>query len=74
MRGPCASSRVTVVVLVEKNQIAEVWIVDLVHEQVTVYSDPDNGRYQRVQTSSRGGIVTSSALPTLRLAVDAILA
>ncbi len=53
--------------------IGEVWLVDLVMDNVTVYADPVNQTYQSQQQFSRSQMVVSRAWPSLRLPVASIL-
>lgn len=53
--------------------IPEVWLVDLVDEQVIVYSRPANETYQIQQRFIRGQLVVSMVLPSLQLPVDTML-
>lgn len=53
--------------------IAEAWLVDLVAETLERYTEPRNGRYHQTVLAERGEALTSTVLPALTLAVDAIL-
>lgn len=53
--------------------IREVWIVDLVHQQIVVYAEPMAGKYLIKQQYAHGSTVVSTVLPAMRLAADTIL-
>ena len=53
--------------------IAEVWVVNLVDEQIEVYSQPVNGTYQRQRRAVRGETINSPETLNLALSVDDIL-
>jgi len=53
--------------------IPEAWLVILSKESIEVYSEPKNGKYQKVQRLKRGKTLASITLPGLKLAVDDIL-
>ncbi len=53
--------------------IPEVWLIDLVHEHVTVYTEPMEGSYRWEQQFARGTTISSTGLQMLRLPVDSIL-
>lgn len=53
--------------------IAEAWLVDLVAETIERYTEPRNGRYHQTVLAECGEALTSTVLPALTLAVDAIL-
>lgn len=53
--------------------IPELWIVDLVNEQILVYRDPSPEGYRLVQTFGRDGSIQPLAFPDLTLEVKAIL-
>jgi|NGEPerStandDraft_6_1074524.scaffolds.fasta_scaffold120283_2 Uma2 family endonuclease len=54
-------------------RIAEVWIADVEHDEMTRHSLPVNVAYTQSMVYRRGATITSIALPGLRLAVDDIL-
>ncbi len=53
--------------------ITEVWIVDLTGDAIERHTDPADGMYRSVHRAARGKTITSSALPTLSLPVNAAL-
>lgn len=53
--------------------IAEVWIVNLVDEQIEIYAEPANDAYQSKQEAGRGETINSSSALDVMLRVDDIL-
>jgi Uma2 family endonuclease len=53
--------------------IAEVWVADVDHDEITRYSLPANAAFSLSALYRRGTTITSVTLPNLRLAVDDIL-
>jgi Uma2 family endonuclease len=53
--------------------IAEVWIVNLMGEQVEIYAQPVNGAYQSQRQAGRGETINSPGTFNLTLGVDDIL-
>jgi Uma2 family endonuclease len=53
--------------------IAEVWLVNLMDEQVGIYTQPAGGAYQVERQAKRGETINSSVPPNLMLKVDDIL-
>lgn len=53
--------------------IPEAWLVDLPGQLIERHSQPRDGVYQRVVVVKRGDTLTSTILPNLALAVDAVL-
>lgn len=53
--------------------VPEVWIVDLLGEQVSVYSRPANGFYVDAREVERGASIDLLMLPGLTVSVDDIL-
>lgn len=53
--------------------IPEVWIVDLAHEVVEVFRQPDAGSYRRQDVFGRGASLAPEAFPDAVISVDAIL-
>jgi len=53
--------------------IPEVWIINLVHDEIEMYSQPNGKMYNSVKTFRRGEIVKSEILPETVLEVDEIL-
>jgi Uma2 family endonuclease len=53
--------------------ISEVWVVNLVDEQVEVYTRPADGAYQSVSRHGRGEAINSSGALNLAVSVDEIL-
>ncbi len=53
--------------------IPEVWIVDLTNEVIEQHAYPADGAYRSVQHVARGQTITPSAMPSLAIAVDAVL-
>jgi hypothetical protein len=59
--------------LYAKAGIPEVWLIDLMAEQIEVFRDPGPTGYQITTTLLKGDIVVPLAFPTLTLPIDAIL-
>lgn len=53
--------------------VAEVWIVDLTHAQVTTYAQPQGGQYAAVTTYERGQTLAPLALPDVKIATNEVL-
>ena len=53
--------------------IREVWIVDVEHERLEVYRDPEGGSYRSVALVERGNVVAPLAFPDLAIRVEDIL-
>ncbi len=53
--------------------IPESWLVDLPGQQIFVYREPRDGRYQQIIVFKRGDVLTPLAFPDLKLAVDDVL-
>jgi Uma2 family endonuclease len=53
--------------------IPEAWLVILPKDTIEIHSQPQNGKYQKVQRLKRGKTLTSPIIPDLTLAIDAIL-
>ena len=53
--------------------IPEAWLVVLPKDSIEVYSEPKNGKYQKVQRLKRGKMIASATIPALKLNVDDIL-
>ena len=53
--------------------IAEVFVVDTVQDIVERFTEPRDGRYQRVVSAGRGETLTSTVLPAVILPVDVAL-
>ena len=53
--------------------IREAWLVVLPKDLIEVYSQPKNGKYQKVQRLKRGKTLVSPTVPGLTLNVDEIL-
>ena len=53
--------------------IPEVWIINLVHDKIEMYSQPNGKMYNSVKTFRRDEIVKSEVLPEIVLEVDEIL-
>ncbi len=53
--------------------LAEAWLVDLYHDRIEVYSEPNNGVYQEIRIVLRGQEAISKTIPQLVLKVDDIL-
>jgi Uma2 family endonuclease len=59
--------------LYARAEIAEVWIVNLMDEQIEVYARPANGAYQSSQQAGRGQSINSPNAFDLTLSVNDIL-
>lgn len=53
--------------------IPEIFLVDLLGEQLERHTDPRDGQYRTVITAGRGGTLPSSMLPGLEIPVDLAL-
>ncbi|HEY8744888.1 MAG TPA: Uma2 family endonuclease, partial [Chloroflexota bacterium] len=53
--------------------IAEVFIVDTIHDLVERHTEPRDGEYQRVVRAGRGESLTSTVLPAVTFPVDVAL-
>lgn len=53
--------------------IPEMWIVDLTNEVIEQHAYPADGAYRSVRHVARGQTITPSAMPSLAIAVDAVL-
>ena len=53
--------------------ITETWLVNLPKDTIEIYSQPKNGKYQKVQRFKRGKSFTSPVLPDISLKVDDVL-
>lgn len=53
-------------------QIQEYWVLNLAAQQIIIFRDPQNGRYQTEQLLSSGTIV-SLAFPDIAISVDRLL-
>jgi Uma2 family endonuclease len=53
--------------------IPETWLVILPKDTVEVHSQPQNGKYQKVQRLKRGKTLTSPTISGLTLSIDEIL-
>ncbi|MDN5930932.1 MAG: Uma2 family endonuclease [Pseudonocardia sp.] len=56
-----------------RQEIVEVWIVDLAAEVVHVHTDPTDGSYRAVRTARRGETLTPVEVPDVALAVEDVL-
>jgi Uma2 family endonuclease len=54
--------------------IAEYWIVDLPHNRIAIYTEPDGDRYRSQRAAAPGESISPSAFPDVSIAVDDILA
>ena len=68
-----AFDRRTKIPLYAADGVREVWLVDLVHDRIEVYTDPTPDGYRMTRYVERGETVAPSALPDLQLAVDRII-
>ncbi len=59
--------------LYASSRISEIWIINLNHEVIEVYRNPNNNRYESVQIFQRGSQITIPAFAELSLAVNDIL-
>ena len=53
--------------------IPELWIVDLVSDNVTVYAEPTYEAFAVERQFTRGQIIVSAAIPNLQLTVDDVI-
>ena len=68
-----AFDRRTKIPLYAADGVREVWLVDLVHDRIDVYTGPTPGGYRMTRRVERGATVAPTALPDLQLAVDRII-
>jgi Uma2 family endonuclease len=54
--------------------IAEYWIVDLPHDRIAVYTEPEGDGYRSQRTAEPGDSVSPRAFPDVSIVVDDILA
>ncbi|MBI2864712.1 MAG: Uma2 family endonuclease [Chloroflexi bacterium] len=59
--------------LYARGGIAEVWLIDLEQETITVYHDPSSGGYRTARVARRGEQIAPSAFPDRPLPVSDIL-
>jgi Uma2 family endonuclease len=59
--------------LYARNNIPEVWLVDLTRNVVEVYRDPSRDGYRSVQRLRRGDRIAPQAFPDFEIAVESIL-
>jgi Uma2 family endonuclease len=52
--------------------VPEYWIIDVEHERVEVYTEPDGREYRRCETIDRTGTLRPTQLPGIELAVAAL--
>lgn len=65
--------RTVKVPLYAKDNIAEVWIVDLNAEAVQIYREPSATSYQQLQTFRRGQAIAFQAFSDIQFMVDQLL-
>lgn len=53
--------------------VREYWIVDLAHERIEVFRDPNGELYRSHRTLERGSSVAPAAFPDVAIAVDEVL-
>lgn len=54
-------------------KVREVWIVDLTADLIEVHLEPGREGYRRVRKVGRGGVLSPSAMKSLKLRVSEIL-
>jgi Uma2 family endonuclease len=59
--------------LYSRSGIAEVWIVDLQGQCITVYRNPTSSGYQNTEVHERGGRVAVASFPDIEFAIDDVL-
>lgn len=59
--------------LYARSGIAEVWLIDLPQETVTLYAEPIRGQYRQMRESRRGEAVISTIFRELAFEADAVL-
>jgi Uma2 family endonuclease len=59
--------------LYARAEIAETWLINLPKDTIEIYSQPKNGKYQKVQRFKRSKSFTSPVFPNISLKVDDIL-
>ncbi len=65
--------RTTKVPLYAGAGIPELWLVDLAHERILVYREPDDADYRLITTYRHGDSLAPLAFPDLALSVPAVL-
>ncbi|MGI8550118.1 MAG: Uma2 family endonuclease [Dehalococcoidia bacterium] len=59
--------------LYAENGIPELWIVDVDHELIELYRQPEAGHYRQVEVKYRGDVLVPQMLPVIAIPVTAIL-
>lgn len=54
-------------------RVPEYWIVNVVDREIEVHTDPENGRYQKVERFAKGAKIRLVTLPDIEVAVDDVL-
>lgn len=67
------SDREVKIPLYAKDNIAEVWLVDINQQCLEVYRQPSPTGYQNVQTFHRGQTIAIQAFPDIEIMVDEVL-
>ena len=71
--GSAEPDRRVKVPLYARSGIAEVWLVDLQHENVTIYPEPFTVKYRSVRVAHRTERIAPAAFPERLLSVEDIL-
>ena len=53
--------------------IPEYWVADLVNDQLLIYTDPVEDKYQAIRVFRRGATVAPHLIPECRIPVDILL-
>ena len=70
LRHPLRQDRRQKIPRYARSGIPEAWIVDVGRERIHAFSEPVGITYQRETTYTRGEIIPSAAIPSLRLPVE----
>ena len=54
-------------------RIQELWLTDLHHDRIVIFTEPAGQHYEQMRAVGRGDVLTSPRLPELTLSVDLIL-
>jgi len=52
--------------------VPEAWVVDLQHDQLLVFSEPDNEQYRQQRVVERAQLMTLAAMPGLEVDLSAL--
>ncbi len=67
------SDRLVKIPLYARAGISEVWLVNLIDENVEIYRQPQDDMYRSTQTATQGESISPSAFPDMVVPIDAVL-